>query len=76
VRFEGLKVLTEAATLDALLKENIDVRKGATYDPVKVRNAVRVIRNLLESKGQENANVEVHNENVKATATVLTFVIR
>jgi outer membrane protein assembly factor BamA len=76
VKFEGLKALTEAAILDALLKENIDVRNGAIYDPAKVRSAVRVIRNLLESKGQENANVEVRNENVTATATVLTFVIR
>ncbi len=76
VKIEGLKVLTEAAMLDALLKENIDVRKGAVYDPAKVRSAVRVIRNLLESKGQGNANVEVRNENVTATAIVLTFVIR
>lgn len=76
VKFEGLKFLTEAVMLDVLLKENIDVRKGAVYDPAKVRSAVRVIRNLLESKGQGNANVEVRNENVTATAIVLTFVIR
>lgn len=76
VKFEGLKDLTESVIVDALLKENIDVRKGAFYDPVKVRSAVRVIRNLLESKGQENANVEVRSENVTATALVLTFVIR
>jgi TonB family protein len=76
VKFEGLKELTESVILDALLKENIDVRKGAVYDPVKVRSAVRVIRNLLESKGQGNANVEVLNQNVTATAIVLTFVIR
>jgi len=76
VKFEGLKFLTEAAILDALLKENIDVRTGAVYDPAKVRSAVRLIRNLLESKGQGNANVEVRNENVTATAIVLTFVIR
>jgi TonB family protein len=76
VKFEGLKFLTEAAILDALLKENIDVRTGAVYDPAKVRSAVRLIRNLLESKGQGSANVEVRNENVTATAIVLTFVIR
>jgi hypothetical protein len=76
VKFEGLKLLTEAVILDALLKENIDVRKGAVYDPVKVRSAVRAIRNLLQSRGQENASVEVRNENVTATAKELTFVIR
>lgn len=76
VKFEGLKYLTEAVMLDALLKENIDVRQGAVYDPAKVRSAVRVIRNLLESKGQGNASVEVRDENVTATAIVLTFVIR
>lgn len=76
VKFEGLKVLSEAAIWDAFLKENIDVRKGSTYDPAKVRSAVRVIRNLLQSKGQENASVEVRTENITATAAALTFVIR
>jgi len=76
VKFEGLKFLTEVVMLDAFLKENIDVRQGAVYDPAKVRSAVRVIGNLLESKGQGNANVEVRTENVTATAIVLTFVIR
>ncbi len=75
VRFEGLKDLSEAVILDAFLKENIDVRKGAVCDPAKVRSAVRVIRNLLESKGKANANVEVHSENVTAFLVALTFVI-
>ena len=75
VKFEGLKDLSEAVILDAFLKENIDVRKGAVCDPAKVRSAVRVIRNLLESKGKANANVEVHSENVTAFLVALTFVI-
>ena len=75
VKFEGLKDLSEAVILDAFLKENIDVRKGAVCDPAKVRSADRVIRNLLESKGKANANVEVHSENVTAFLVALTFVI-
>jgi len=75
IKFEGLKDLSEAVILDAFLKENIDVRKGAVCDPAKVRSAVRVIRNLLESKGKANANVEVHSENVTAFLVALTFVI-
>jgi len=76
VRFEGLKDLTESVIFDALMKENVDVRKGAVCDPAKVRSAVLVIRKLLESKGQGNANVEVLIENVTATTIVLTFVIK
>ena len=76
VKFEGLKDLSEAVILDAFLKENIDVRKGAVCDPATVRSAVRVIRKLLESKGKANANVEVLIENVTATTIVLTFVIK
>ena len=75
VKFEGLKDLSEAVILDAFLKENIDMRKGAVCDPATVRSAVRVIRNLLESKGKANANVEVHSENVTAFLVALTFVI-
>jgi Surface antigen variable number repeat/Gram-negative bacterial TonB protein C-terminal len=76
VKFDGLKVMTEVAILDALLKENIDVRKGAVYDAAKVRGAVRVIRRLLDAEGQAGASVEVRTENITATTTVLTFFIR
>jgi TonB family protein len=76
VKFDGLKFLSEAEILNVLLKENIDVRKGVVYDQAKVRSAVRVIRNLLELKGRYDANVEVRNENVTASAIVLTFVIK
>jgi TonB family protein len=76
VKFEGLKDLSESVILDALLKENIDVRSGAVCDLAKVRSAVRVIKKLVESRGQSNANVEVHSENVTATLVALTFVIR
>jgi TonB family protein len=75
VKFEGLKSVAESVILEALRKDEIDVHEGGVYDPVKVRNAIRFIRKVLESNGQRDANVEVRTEQVTATSVALTFVI-
>ncbi|HLO00532.1 MAG TPA: outer membrane protein assembly factor BamA, partial [Pyrinomonadaceae bacterium] len=45
------------------------------YDPVKVRNAIRVLKELLAAHGHPNATVERKLDEVSATSTALTFVI-
>ena len=75
VKFEGLKSVAESVILEALRKDKIEVQEGGVYDPVKVRDAIRVIRKVLESNGQPEANFEVRTEQVTATSVALTFVI-
>jgi outer membrane protein assembly factor BamA len=76
VKFEGLKGVAESVILEALPKEEIDLREGRVYDPVKVKTAISVIRKVLESSGQRDVDVEVHIESLTATCVVLTFVIK
>jgi TonB family protein len=76
VKFEGLKGVAESVILEALSKEEIDLREGRVYDPVKVKTAISVIRKVLESSGQRDVDVELHIESLTATCVVLTFVIK
>jgi outer membrane protein insertion porin family len=50
-------------------------QKKAIYDPVKVRNAMRVIKELLAAGGHPNATVEERTEEVSATSLAITFVV-
>ncbi|HEX8143613.1 MAG TPA: outer membrane protein assembly factor BamA [Pyrinomonadaceae bacterium] len=75
IQFEGLKSVPESDVLKAFREQRIGVSKEAIYDPVKARNAVRVLKELLAEKGHPNASIEVREDEVSATSTAITFVI-
>jgi len=75
VKFQGLKGVDEKVIFEALRKSGIDVRQGQVYDPVKVKRAISIIRNVLASNRQPDAVIEIRMEEVTATSVVLTFVI-
>ncbi len=75
LQFEGLKSVQESDVLKAFRERRVGVSKEATYDPVKTRNAMRVIRELLAEGGHPNATVEEQTEEVSATSLAVTFVI-
>src|SRR5215510_12513578 len=73
--FEGLKSVPESDVLKAFREKRVGVSKENTYDPVKVRNAIRVIKELLAANGHPNATLEERNEEVSATSIAVTFVV-
>src|SRR5687767_8700065 len=73
--FEGLKSVPESDVLKAFRERRVGVSKENVYDPVKVRNAMRVIKELLSAGGHPNATVEERTEEVSATSLAITFVI-
>jgi TonB family protein len=75
VKFDGLKQVDRATVLKALLEAHIDLRKGAVFDSGQSKLAIRVIKDLLASRGLPNAKVELQIESVTATTLSLTFVI-
>src|SRR5688572_9824378 len=75
LQFDGLKSVQESDVLKAFRERRVGVSKEATYDPVKTRNAMRVIRELLAEGGHPNATVEARTEEVSATSLAITFVI-
>lgn len=76
LQFDGLKSVQESDVLKAFRERRVGVSKESIYDPVKVRNAMRVIKELLAAGGHPNATVEERTEEVSATSLAITFVIR
>jgi outer membrane protein insertion porin family len=73
IQFEGLKSVPESDVLKTFRERRVGVSKEAIYDPVKVRNAVRVMKELLAAKGHPNATVAEGKEDVSATSVAITF---
>ncbi|HYK22546.1 MAG TPA: outer membrane protein assembly factor BamA [Pyrinomonadaceae bacterium] len=73
--FEGLHSVQESDVLKAFRERRVGVSKESIYDPVKVRNAIRVIKELLAAGGHPNATVEERTEEVSATSLAITFVV-
>jgi outer membrane protein insertion porin family len=73
IQFEGLKSVTESDVLKTFREKRVGVSKEAIYDPVKARNAVRVLKDMLAAKGHPNAKIAEGKENVSATSVAITF---
>lgn len=73
--FEGLHTVQESDVLKTFRERRVGVSKENAYDPVKVQNAKRVLRELLAEHGHPNATVDERTEEVSATSLALTFVV-
>ncbi|HEX5888452.1 MAG TPA: outer membrane protein assembly factor BamA [Pyrinomonadaceae bacterium] len=73
--FSGLKSVPESDVLKAFRERRVGVSKESTYDPVKVRTAMRTIKELLSAAGHPNATIEERTEEVSATSLAIEFVI-
>src|SRR5881394_3484568 len=75
IQFEGLKSVTGSDVLKTFRERRVGVSKEAIQDPVKVKNAERVLKELLAAKGHPNAVVSTNIEAVSATSSAITFVV-
>lgn len=71
--FSGLEAVPESDVLKEFREKRVGVSKEAIYDPVKARNATRILRELLAGKGYPNAKVSIKEEEVSATSIAVTF---
>ena len=71
--FEGLKSVPESDVLKAFRERRVGISKESIYDPVKARRAMRVLKELIASKGHPNATVDVRETEVSATSHVNNF---
>lgn len=75
LQFVGLKAVPESDVLKAFREQRVGISKEAYFNPVNSQKGIRVIRELLASKGFPNAKVTVSNEEVSATSTAVTFTV-
>jgi len=73
LQFEGLEAVPESDVLKAFREQRVGISKESVYNPVNAQKGIRVIRELLASKGFPNAKVTVKDEEVSATSTAVTF---
>src|SRR6266436_5403478 len=75
IQFEGLKSVSESDVLKTFREKRVGVSKEAIEDPVKIRNATRVLKEMLAAKGHPNATITPNIEHVSATSDAITFVV-
>lgn len=75
LQFTGLKAVQESDVLKEFREKRVGVSKEAVYDPVKARNATRILRELLAARGYPNAKITIAEEEVSATSIAVTFAI-
>ena len=73
IQFEGLHSVSESDVLKTFRERRVGVSKEAIYDPVKVRNAIRVMKEMLAAKGHPNAVIAEGREQVSSTSVAITF---
>jgi outer membrane protein insertion porin family len=76
LRFEGIKAIQESDILKEFREKRVGISKEAIFDPVKSKNGVRILRELLAAKGFPNAEVTVETEEVSATSIAVIFNIK
>ena len=75
ITFEGLKSVTESDVLKTFRERRVGISKEAILDPVKLKNAERVLKEMLAAKGHPNAVVTGSIEEVSRTSSAINFVI-
>ncbi len=75
LQFEGAKAIQESDILKEFREKRVGISKENIYNPVNAQKAVRVLREMLASKGYPNAKVTIKEEDVSATSKAITFQI-
>src|SRR2546421_5525161 len=73
IKYEGLKSVQQSTVLEEFRKRSVGLSKESQYDPVKVRRAAAVVKELLANEGHPEAKVEPQIEEISKTAVALTF---
>src|SRR5918911_1270102 len=62
LQFKGLKSVGEADVIKAFREQRVGVSKESVFDPVKINNAKRVLKELLSEHGHPNAVINADTE--------------
>jgi outer membrane protein insertion porin family len=73
IQFKGLHSVAESDVLKAFRERRVGVSKESIFDPVKANNAIRIIKELLASKGHPNATIDLKQDVVSQTSIALTY---
>src|ERR1044072_1234697 len=75
IKYEGLKSVQQSTLLEEFRKRSVGLSKESQYDPVKVRRAAVVIKEMLANEGRPEATVEPAIEHISSTPVGLPLKI-
>jgi outer membrane protein insertion porin family len=75
IDYQGLKSVPLSTVAETFRKRQVALSKDSQYDPVKVRRAAAVIKELLAGEGYADASVIPEVEQLSQTSVQLTFKI-
>lgn len=75
LQFEGLSSVAESDVLKAFRERRVGISKESIFDPVKSRNAMRVLKELLAARGHPNAVITENIDEVSATSIAVIYEI-
>jgi outer membrane protein insertion porin family len=73
ILYEGIDQAIEAEVLEEWHKQRVELSKGSEYDPVKVRRAAAIIRDVLVRRGNQQAKVNPMVERQTPTGVSIVF---
>jgi TonB family protein len=75
ITFERSRFGEQAAIVNELARQGVDLRVGRPFDPVNLKRAQEVIEGYFRSQGWANVKAEAYAENLMATDVKIVFKI-
>ncbi len=75
ITYKGMSTVSTSDVLDAYKKEKVPLSIDSQYDPVIVKRAEVIIKQLLASRGRQFATVRARTRNIPPESVALTFII-
>ncbi len=76
IAYEGIDQATQAEVLEEFYKQKVELSKGSEYDPVTVKRAATIIRELLVRQGNQQAQVTPLVEQQTSTGVSIVFKVK
>ncbi len=75
ISYKGMHTLQESDVLDAFQKQKVGLTIDSQFDPVVIKRAEVVLRDMLAAHGRQFATVRARTRNIPPNSVALTFII-
>jgi outer membrane protein insertion porin family len=75
ITYKGLSTVSQSDILEAFKKEKIPLSIDSEYDPVIVKRAEVIIKEMLSGHGRQFATIRARTRNIPPESVALTFIV-
>jgi outer membrane protein assembly factor BamA len=73
IAYDGIDSSQQAEVLEGWRRQKVELFKGLEYDPVRIRQAKKIMQDLLTRKENQSVKVNPYIERQTATEVLVTF---